>query len=68
MNPPRLERKEAIIMETNDLRRFSLCLTPDLENAILTLRQKDEYRRCSLAEIMRRLLEAGLEIEKQKDA
>ena len=40
--------------------RLSMCLTKDQENAILSLRQRDEFRRCSLAEIVRRLIVAGL--------
>ena len=40
--------------------RFSLSLPPELEEAILNLRQTKEFRRCSLSEIVRRLIEAGL--------
>ena len=40
--------------------RMSMCLTKEQENAILSLRQRDEFRRCSLAEIIRRLIDAGL--------
>lgn len=45
--------------------RISLNLTPELEEAILSFRQRDEYRRCSLAEIIRRLIEAGLKAEER---
>ena len=51
-------------MENKDRNwRISMNLTPELEEAILSLRQREEYRRCSLAEIMRRLIEAGLKAE-----
>lgn len=43
--------------------RISMNLTPELEEAILSLRAREEYRKCSLAEIMRRLIEAGLKAE-----
>lgn len=45
--------------------RFSLSMEPEMEEEILKLRQTDEYRRCSLSEIVRRLIEAGLKAEKQ---
>lgn len=54
-------------MENKDKNwRISMNLTPELEEAILSLRQREEYRRCSLAEIMRRLVEAGLNAEKEQ--
>ncbi len=47
--------------------RFSLTLPPELEEAILSMRQKEEYRRCSLSEIVRRLIEAGLKASENDD-
>ena len=40
--------------------RVSMCLTKEQEEAILSMRQQDEYRRCSLSEVVRRLIDAGL--------
>ena len=40
--------------------RVSMNLTKEQEEAILSMRQQDEYRRCSLSEIVRRLVDAGL--------
>lgn len=47
--------------------RFSLTLPPELEEAILSMRQKEEFRRLSLSEIVRRLIEAGLKNFAEKD-
>lgn len=41
--------------------RFTISLTKDQEEAIMKLRQTDEYARCSLGEIVRQLIDAGLE-------
>lgn len=40
--------------------RLSVTLTKQQEDAILSIRQKDEFRRCSLGEIVRKLIDAGL--------
>ena len=40
--------------------RLSVTLTKEQENAILTIRQKDKFRRCSLGEIVRQLIDKGL--------
>ena len=40
--------------------RISMSLTKEQEEAILSLRQREEFRRCSLSEIVRRLIDAGL--------
>ena len=40
--------------------RVSMCLTKEQEEAILSMRQKDEFRRCSLSEIIRRIIDDGL--------
>ena len=39
-------------------------LTKEQENAIVKLRQTDEYCRCSFWELIRRLIDAGLEANK----
>ena len=40
--------------------RVSISLTKEQEEAVLKLRQMDEFRRCSFAEIVRMLIDAGL--------
>ena len=40
--------------------RVSISLTKEQEEAILKLRQMDEFRRCSFAEIVRMLIDIGL--------
>ena len=41
--------------------RMSLTLPKELEDAIIELRKTDKYCRMSYAEIIRRLIEAGLD-------
>ena len=40
--------------------RVSMVLTKEQEDAILSMRQQDEFRRCSLSEIVRRVIDVGL--------
>lgn len=40
--------------------RLSITLTDEQEEMILRMRQMDEYRRCSLSEIIRKLIDVGL--------
>lgn len=47
--------------------RLSICLTKEQEEAIVKLRQTDEYARCSFGEIVRQLIDAGLGV-KSNDA
>ena len=47
--------------------RLSISLTKEQEEAIVKLRQTDEYARCSLGEVVRQLINAGLEV-KDNDA
>ena len=42
--------------------RITVSLTKEQENAIVELRKTDEYARCSFGEIIRRLIDAGLEV------
>lgn len=43
--------------------RLSIALTPEQEKAIVELRKTDEYARCSFGEIVRQLIDAGLEAQ-----
>lgn len=49
-----------------DMKRISVSLTEDLDNAILELRKQDRFVRCSYSEIVRKLLTIGLNAEKKK--
>lgn len=40
--------------------RLSVVLTKEQEEAIVKLRQTDEFARCSFGEIVRNLIDAGL--------
>jgi hypothetical protein len=44
--------------------RLSISLTKEQEEAIIKLRQTDKYARCSLGEIVRRLINVGLASDK----
>ena len=48
--------------------RVTMSLTKEQEEAILAMRQRDEYRRCSLSEIVRILIDAGLKANGYKGA
>lgn len=41
--------------------RVSMVLTKEQENAILSMRQQDEFRRCSISELVRRVIDTGLQ-------
>lgn len=43
-----------------DMRRVTISLSDDLDDAILELRKQDEFVRCSYSEIVRYLLTMGL--------
>ena len=43
--------------------RLSISLTKEQEEAIVKLRQTDEYARCSFGEIVRQLIDAGLGVK-----
>lgn len=43
--------------------RLSISLTKEQEEAIVKLRQTDEYARCSLGEVVRQLINAGLGVK-----
>lgn len=46
--------------------RLSISLTKEQEEAIVKLRQTDEYARCSLGEVVRQLINAGLEANRSE--
>lgn len=45
-----------------EMKRMSISLPKDIEQAIIDLRKKDEYCKCSYAEIIRTLIVAGLNV------
>ncbi|MBQ7887320.1 MAG: hypothetical protein IJ313_10560 [Clostridia bacterium] len=46
-------------------KRFTVMVTPDLEEKIYDLRKTDRYCRMTISEIMRTLILRGLESEKE---
>lgn len=44
-----------------NMKRQSVSLPPELENAIFELRKTDRFCKCSISEIMRELLKIGIE-------
>lgn len=49
-----------------DMKRITISVPEDMEDAIYNLREQDEYRRCSKSEMIRRLVEMGLKAEARK--
>ena len=47
--------------------RITITLTKEQEDAIMKLRQTDEFCRCSFGEIIRRLIDAGLDESSRDD-
>ena len=45
----------------NEGKRMSLSLPPELEKAVIDLRKTERFCRCSYAEIIRALMQLGLE-------
>lgn len=58
--PMTLHEMEVITTENELTWRVSISLTKEQEEAVLRLRQMDEFRRCSFAEIVRILIDTGL--------
>ena len=54
------------VMKRQDNWRVSAVMPPEIEKAVYDLRKKEEFRRCSISEILRRLIEAGLKYYKGK--
>ena len=46
-----------------DMRRMSIAIPDELDNRILALRKTDKFIRCSYSEIVRRIIERGLDLE-----
>ena len=46
-------------------KRMTVMLTPDLEDKVYELRRKDQYCRMTISEIIRILIQKGLEAEAQ---
>lgn len=55
-------------MEKEKIWRASVVLPKETEEAIVKLRQRDEFARSSLSEILRMLIEAGLEQSAKESA
>lgn len=45
----------------SDLKRMSISITEEMEQKIVEMRKTDEFCRCSYAEIIRQLIEAGVQ-------
>ena len=50
------------------MRRVTISLPDELDKKVLELKKDDKFVRCSYSEIVRMLLQAGLEKEESKDA
>lgn len=51
---------------STDMKIFSVGMPPELEEKLYELRGTKEFRRCSMAEIVRKLLEAAIETREQR--
>lgn len=51
-----------------EMRRITIALPDEIDRKILEMRKDDRFVRCSYAEIVRQLLEKGLESEPGKPA
>ena len=60
------ERGESVSEAVKDW-RITVTLTKEQEEAIVKMRQTDKYARCSFGEIVRQLINIGLEV-KSNDA
>lgn len=47
-----------------DMKRMSIAIPSELDDRILALRKTDEFIRCSYSEIVRRIIERGLDLER----
>lgn len=45
-----------------DVRKLSFSVSPEMEKQIVDMRKRDEYCRLTVAEIIRRLVQAGLDV------
>lgn len=53
------------VMKLTNNKRMTVMLTPDLEDKVYELRRKDQYCRMTISEIIRILIQKGLEAEAQ---
>lgn len=51
-----------------EMRRVTISLPDEIDAKVLALKKEERFVRCSYSEIVRMLLQAGLEAEKDKDA
>lgn len=51
-----------------DMKRITISVPQEMEATIYGLRKQEEYNRCSMSEIIRRLVEIGLKAEAKKSA
>ena len=49
-----------------DMRRITISVPREMEATLYGLRKQDEYNRCSMSEMIRRLVEIGLKAEARK--
>lgn len=50
-----------------EMRRVTILLPDEIDAKVLELRENDRFIRCSYSEIVRMLLQVGLEAEKQNN-
>lgn len=50
------------------MRRVTISLPNEIDKKVLELKKDDRFIRCSYSDIVRMLLQAGLEAEQKKDA
>lgn len=48
-------------MERDGQWRASVLVPREIEEAVIRMRQRDEFARCTISEMLRKLLEKGLE-------
>lgn len=51
-----------------DMRRITIALPESLDNKILALRKDDRFLKCSYSEIVRRVMEHGLDLLQMEEA
>ncbi len=51
-----------------EMRRVTVSIPDELDKKVLELKKEDRFLRCSYSEIVRMLMFAGLQAEKEKEA
>lgn len=46
-----------------DMRRITISVPQDMDDRVLALRKRKDYVRCSYSELLRRMIEIGLQAE-----